>query len=168
MRFWDHKQKKSKIESGHKNRLNPRNTRRFSVLGNEYRVLVSEYRDTEKWVLRAKNSTEPQTETRALRVVWGAKVHPKLPRKIIGEAYFPVLASGKNISLKPKNQVFLPWELCLGAQNTDQKFQKWVSDTSTGQKQYIFTHITSKNHVLNPSDTPQLKLKTGPCLKNQV
>ena len=38
----------------------------------------------------------------------------------------------------------------------DQKFQN------------IFTHITSKNHVLVPSDTPQLKLKIGPYLKNQV
>ena len=105
---------------------------------------------------------------RALRVVWGAKVHPKLPRKIIGEAYFPVLAPGKNISLKPKNQVFLPWEPCLGPQNMDQEFQKWVSDTSTGQKQHIFTHIISKNYVLVPSDTSQFKLKTGPYLKNQV
>ena len=47
----------------------------------------------------------------------------------------------------------------------DQKFQKWVSDTSTGQKQHIFTHSTSKNHVLVPSGTPQLWLKTCP---NQV
>jgi len=47
----------------------------------------------------------------------------------------------------------------------DQKIQKCVSDTSTGQKQHIFTHITSKNHVLVPYDTSQLKLKSGP---NQV
>ena len=44
----------------------------------------------------------------------------------------------------------------------DQKIQKCVSDTSIGQKQHIFTHITSKNHVLGLSNTPQLKLKTGP------
>jgi len=43
-----------------------------------------------------------------------------------------------------------------------QKFKKRVSDTSTGQKQHIFTHITSKNHVLVLSGTPQLWLKTCP------
>ena len=86
--------------------LNPRNTRPFASLGNENRSLVSETRDTEKWALREKNSVDPQTETRALGVVWGAKVHPKLPRKIIGEASFPVLGPGKNLSLEPKNQVF--------------------------------------------------------------
>ena len=30
------------------------------------------YPSTEKWALREKNCGEPQTETRALQVVWGA------------------------------------------------------------------------------------------------
>ena len=53
----------------------------------------------------------------------------------------------------------------FGAQDMDQKIQKWVSDTSTGQKQHIFIPITSKNHVLVSSDTSQLQLKSG---ANQV
>ena len=59
----------------------------FASLGNETQSLVSEYcgRDTEKWTLQEKNCGEPQTETmaRALRVVWGAKAHPKISGKII-------------------------------------------------------------------------------------
>jgi len=74
-------------------KINPRNTSLFSVL-EFYRVLEFEYRDTETRAFRvpfSRNSVDPQTETRALRVVWGAKVHPKKPRKIIGEACFPYL-----------------------------------------------------------------------------
>ena len=62
--------------------FNPRNTRPFSVLENEYRVLVSEYRKPKNGrngVPFPKNSVDPQTETRGLWVVWGAEVHPKKP-----------------------------------------------------------------------------------------
>ena len=52
--------------------FNPRNTRPLASLGNETPSLGSETRDTEKWGLREKNCGEPQTETRALQVVWGA------------------------------------------------------------------------------------------------
>ena len=72
---------------------------------------------------RKKNYVGPQTETRAVRVVWGAKVHPKLTRKIIGEASFPVLGVGKNITLEPKNQVFKPLRARFGSQDMDQKLQ---------------------------------------------
>ena len=72
---------------------------------------------------RKKNYVGPQTETRAVRVVWGAKVHPKLTRKIIGEASFPVLGVGKNITLEPKNQVFKPLRAMFGYQDMDQKLQ---------------------------------------------
>jgi hypothetical protein len=56
-------------------RVNPRNTSAFSVLEFEYRVLEFEYRDTENRAKRvpfSRNSVDPQTETMALRVVWGA------------------------------------------------------------------------------------------------
>ena len=55
--------------------LNPRNTRPKTVLENEYRVLVSEYRKPKNGrngVPFPKNSVDPQTETRGLWVVWGA------------------------------------------------------------------------------------------------
>ena len=52
--------------------INPRNTRPLASLGNETPSLGSETRDTEKWALREKNCGEPQTETRALQVVWRA------------------------------------------------------------------------------------------------
>ena len=54
-------------------------------------------------------------------MVWGAKVHPKLARKIIGEASFPVLGAGKNISLEPKNQVFNPLRAMFGAPGHEPK-----------------------------------------------
>ena len=147
---------------------NPRNTRPKTVLENEYRVLVSEYRKPKNGrngVPFPKNSVDPQTETRGLWVVWGAYVHPKKPWKIIGEPSLSFLGPGKNLSLEAKWVFFCPWVPCLGPQNMDQKIQKWVSDTSTGQKQHIFIPITSKNHVLVSSDTSQLQLKSGP---NQV
>ena len=150
------------------NFFNPRNTRRFSVLGNEYRVLVSEYRDTEKWAFRVpflKNCVASPKFFFDVLSGWGGQVHPQKYQKIVGEASFPFLGPGKNLSLEAKFLFFCPWGACLGPQDMDQKFQKWVSDTSTGQKQHLFIHITSKNHVLVPTDTPQLKLKSGPYLK---
>ena len=114
---------------------------RFSVLGNEYRVLVSEYRDTEtraKQLPISRNSVVPQTETRALRVVWGAYVHPKKPRKIIGEASFSrpwkICKSGSQIQF-----FFLPLGAMFGAPTWTKKF-----------KNEFLTLLQAKNNTFYP------------------
>ena len=54
---------------------------------------------------------------------WGGQVHPQKYQKIVGEASFPFLGPGKNLSLEAKFLYFCPWGAC-GNPGHGPKFSK--------------------------------------------
>ena len=73
--------------------------------------------------LKKKSGTDPKLFFDVLSG-WGGQVHPQKYQKIVGEASFPFLGPGKNLSLEAKFLFFCPWGGMFGAPGQGPKISK--------------------------------------------